>query len=104
MSLKLHSDPDHTDPNIETAQGKAGKSAESKSATKQAQKVHPDASGEEMPSQAETLDYLIALTIQIKKMAERAGFRRLGLILMLAEQEARQQMVSNDSSPPKGMR
>lgn len=46
----------------------------------------------EGPSLTETLDYVQVLAAQLKKLAHTAGFGRLGLILMMAEQEAQQQM------------
>lgn len=48
-------------------------------------------SGAEMSTVSENLDYLIHLTSELRAVAEQAGLNRLGLILNLAEQEARQQ-------------
>ena len=100
MSLKLHPTSDQTDAKSDAAQGKVCTSADTKAAAEPARKALADDPAEEKPSQAETLDYVMALTIQIKNMAQRAGFRRLGLILMLAEQEARQQIASNGGTSP----
>lgn len=63
------------DGNCESAIGKSGS--------------QPPSDG---PSLAETLDYVMVLAAQLKKLAQAAGFGRLGLILMMAEQEAHQQL------------
>ncbi len=98
MSLKLHPTSDASDAKKAASQDKIDIAAGTRSATE------APAPTDELPSQAETLDYLMTLTIQLKKMAQGAGFRRLGLILLLAEQEARQQMLSTGSSPPPRLR
>ena len=96
MSLRLHSGIDGTEAGARVGKGRADNPDEVKAGKEPAEKVAAD----EPASHAETLEYIMTLTVQIKKMAQRAGFQRLGLILMLAEQEARQQMVSQSSRTP----
>ena len=52
-------------------------------------------------SAAESLEYLIELSSEMKQLANVAGFKRLGLVLMLAEQEARQQLRKTLDRQPR---
>jgi hypothetical protein len=49
---------------------------------------------ESQPVAADMLDYILTLTTELKAMAVQAGHGRLGLILTLAEEEARQKLES----------
>lgn len=48
--------------------------------------------GQGVASDIDRLDYLIDLIMQLRDLAQDGGLQRLALILMLAEQEARQQL------------
>lgn len=42
------------------------------------------------PTGTEVIDYIHSITVELKLLAEKSGMARLALILMLAEQEAKQ--------------
>jgi hypothetical protein len=50
------------------------------------------------PTIAQTIEYILAFTTELKFMAQQAGLSRLALILMLAEQESHQQLERHPNS------
>lgn len=91
MSFRLQEDTTKSDPDISqksaracTGSGTSGDGLDAGSAADEQLNT---------ASSRQTLEYLSELTVELKTLAEQAGFRRLSLILLLAEQEARQQLA-----------
>lgn len=90
MSFRLQSETMSTERSLSRDTAVDAKSKRDAAEHDEAMQFRPEVA--QRTSATESLNYLIELTFELKQLANLAGFNRLGLILMLAEQEARQQL------------